>query len=169
MEDHNNDDTQPTSPSNVSSVISKRKYTFVKLSKNPNNVNMSPGQGVRTEPTQDASHIDTTTSDLSSLLPPPLPLINQVRKRFAKTSQENIYAIKEKRFEEKTVKSTTWGVKIFKEWLRETDLNNEFETMLPSELDKLLAQFYVELRKVDGSYYCKTSYVCIRAALQRHI
>ena len=166
MDNSNNDDTQHTSPSNVSSDITKRKYTFVKLSKNNNNVNMSPGQGVRTT-SEDASNIDT--SDLSSLLPPPLPLINQVRKRFAKTSKENIYAIKEKRFEEKTVKSTTWGVKIFKEWLGENDLNNEFETMLPSELDKLLAQFYVELRKVDGTYYCKTSYVCIRAALQRHL
>ena len=36
-------------------------------------------------------------------------------------------------------------------------------------LDKLLARFYVELRKVDGSYYSKISYTGIRAALQRHL
>ena len=41
--------------------------------------------------------------------------------------------------------------------------------MAPSDLDKLLAQFYVELRKVDETHYLKTSYVCIRAAIQRHL
>ena len=48
MEDLNNENTQPTSPSNVSSQIIKRKYTFVKLSKNNDNVHMSPGKGVST-------------------------------------------------------------------------------------------------------------------------
>ena len=46
MEDPNNDNTQHTSPPNVSTEITKRKNTFVKLSKNNDNVNMSPGQGV---------------------------------------------------------------------------------------------------------------------------
>ena len=55
----------------------------------------------------------------------------KVRKRFAQTSEEDIFTIKEKRFEEKTVKSSIWIVKIFKDWLRENDLNTDFEALLP--------------------------------------
>ena len=76
--------------------------------------------------------------------------IPQVRKRFVKTSEQNIFAIKENRFEKSTSKSTVWGVKIFKDWLKENDINDSFECLSERELDTLLARFYVELRKVDG-------------------
>ena len=60
-------------------------------------------------------------------------------------------------------------MKIFKDWLKENDINDSFECLSERELDTLLARFYVELRKVDGQYYSKTAYICIRAALQRHL
>ena len=52
------------------------------------------------------------------MFPPPPPVTSttnidnatEVRKCFVIVSQENIFAIKEKRFEEKTAKSTKWGV-----------------------------------------------------------
>ena len=66
----------------------------------------------------------------------------------------------------KTVKNTKWGVKIFRDWLIERNHDREFENMLPNELDILLAQFYVEVRTVDGNYYSKSSYTCIRASIQ---
>ena len=67
----------------------------------------------------------------------------KVRKRFAQTSEEDIFTIKEKRFEEKTVKSTIWGVKIFKDWIRENDLVTEFEALFQCDLDNMLASFYL--------------------------
>ena len=109
------------------------------------------------------------------MLPPPListtSIANatEVHKRFVKVSQENIFAIKENIFEEKTAKSTKWGVKIFKDWLAENDLDIDFQFQSVIELDALLARFYVEVRKVDGSYYSKPSYVCLRAAIQRYL
>ena len=51
-----------------------------------------------------------------------------------------------------------------KDWLRENDLDTDFEVLLPCDLDKMLARFYVALRKVDGGFYSKTSYISIRAA-----
>ena len=55
--------------------------------------------------------------------------IPQVRKRFIKTSEQNIFAIKENRFEKSTSKSTVWSVKIFKDWLNENDINDSFECL----------------------------------------
>ena len=77
--------------------------------------------------------------------------------------------MKNRRFEQHTVKATKWGVKVFKDWLLEIGRSSDFETLLPYELDKLLARFYVELRKVDGQYYSKVAYNSIRASLQRHL
>ena len=37
------------------------------------------------------------------------------------------------------------------------------------QIDTVLAPFYIELRKQDGTYYSKISYTGIRAALQRHL
>ena len=93
----------------------------------------------------------------------------EVRKRFAKSTDEDIATVKQRRFETNTIKNTTWGVKIFRDWLLENSLDISFESLEPRELDALLAQFYVELRKVDGKYYSKVSYTSIRAAIQRHL
>ena len=55
-------------------------------------------------------------SSFGQLLPPPalsntsIANTTEIGKRFVKVSQENIFAIKEKRFEEKTAKSTKWGI-----------------------------------------------------------
>ena len=38
-----------------------------------------------------------------------------------------------------------------------------------NELNKRLANFYVSVRKTDGSYYNKPSLLPIRAALDRHV
>ena len=98
----------------------------------------------------------------------PLSLVSS-RKRFATTTIENIAAIKERRFEVNTVKSTHWAVKIFKDWLEESNISLDFETLPMSDIDSLLARFYVEVRKVDGQYYSKISLNGLRAALQRYL
>ena len=74
----------------------------------------------------DSDNNDIGTSDIvvgvflsfgQMLLPPPPPVIStisidnatEVHKHFLIVSQENIFTIKEKRFEERTAKSTKWG------------------------------------------------------------
>ena len=61
------------------------------------------------------------------------------------------------------------GVKIFKEWIKETNINTDFEILSPKELDSLLARFYIEVRQLNGKYYSKISLSGIRASIQRHL
>ena len=102
---------------------------------------------------------------------PPTPATDntEVHKRFTKTTDENIFAIKESRFEVNTLKNTQWAIKIVRDWLMENDQNTEFEILTPIQLDNMLARFYVEVRSVNGEFYSKSGYVCIRAASQRHL
>ena len=81
-----------------------------------------------------------------------------VSNRFVNSTKDEIAAVKERRYEKSTVNSTIWGVKIFKDWLREKNYSESFELLEPVQIDTLLAQFYVELRKHDGPYYSKVSY-----------
>lgn len=60
-------------------------------------------------------------------------------------------------------------MKIFKDWLKENEIDTEFEYLPASDIDNLLSRFYVEVRKLNGEYYSKISYTGIRAALQRHL
>ena len=60
-------------------------------------------------------------------------------------------------------------MKIFKDWLEESNLSLDFETLPMSDIDSLLAHFYVEVRKVDGQYYSKVSLNSLRAELQRYL
>ena len=153
---------------------SKKKYTFKKLTTFENTIEISVNNlgsdgcssGNDNLPGCQNIHLHGTSKTTNNLLTNNSP---QVRKRFFKTSEENIFAIKENRFEKSTIKCTEWGVKIFKDWLKENDINDSFEFLSVSQLDKLLARFYVELRKIDGQYYSKTVYISIRAALQRHL
>ena len=56
------------------------------------------------------------------------------------------------------------------DWFQQPkEFTNEIENMGVHELIKLLAKFYVSVRKTDGSYYKKTSLLSIRAALDRHL
>ena len=167
-----------SSPRVVNNAV-KRKYTFKKLSKYVSEDltkdvadNISGSSAAASAASSSAPCSSNQDSNITQLLP--LPYAVKVenatkKKRFVATTTENIAAIKERRFEVSTVKSTHWGVKIFKEWLKENDININFETLLPNELDSLLARFYVEARKVDDDFYSKVSLSGIRASLQRHL
>ena len=47
------------------------------------------------------------------------------------TPIDEIAAVKERRYEKSTVNSTIWGVKIFKDWLREKNYSESFELLEP--------------------------------------
>ena len=151
---------------------SKKKFTFISMSnKHVSDKNCNEIQASATSSVAAAVMSDPIAADnLSPLTPSTSPtLTRKVRKRFATTTDEEINAIKENRFEENTVKNTTWGLKIFRDWLRENGIDVVFEFLTPCEIDKLLASFYVTVRRVNGEYYSKSAYICIRAAIQRHL
>ena len=124
---------------NAEGQKSVKKYTFVNL-KNKSRVlptalkdgAIMANSSVACTSGGAMSNIVTSDPAVSTSVPPV--------KRFAKATLENISAMKERRFEVKTVKNTKWGVKIFRDWLIKGNHDREFENMLPNELDTLLAQ-----------------------------
>ena len=173
MESGNINNCHENSSVNQASGTSKKKYTFVDFSKKGFGRISDMSDNIVSHNAVAARGNICAVVNHENLVPPPqnTSAANEpeVRKRFVKVTEDNISAIKERRFEKNTALNTNWGVKIFQDWLRENDINLEFPSMSPSDLDELLARFYVEVRKVDGSFYSKPSYTCLRAAIQRYI
>lgn len=70
---------------------------------------------------------------------------------------------------ENTRKQVKYSLNIFGEYLEATHYNlDSVEKMPNSELDEVLAKFYVSSRQKNGSLYCKKSMMAIRFGLQRH-
>ena len=69
-----------------------------------------------------------------------------------------------------TTKCTTktW-VAVFEAYLQEKGIRLDLKTVEAEKLASILRQFYVEVRRQDGSTYQRASLMGIRAALQRHI
>lgn len=57
----------------------------------------------------------------------------------------------------------------FIDWLIENDMPVAFENLDPSELGPLLKKFYGEMISAKGKEYSKSSVLCIRACIQRHL
>ena len=56
------------------------------------------------------------------------------------------------------------------EWFQQQqEFTNEIENKEVDELNKCLPKFYVSVRKIDSSYYKKTSLLSITAVLDRHL
>ncbi|KAI8491286.1 hypothetical protein Bbelb_309190 [Branchiostoma belcheri] len=89
--------------------------------------------------------------------------------RFANLTDVELGQIENERVEKTTAKSTKWGVKLFREWLKSRQQCVEFEELPPQDLGILLRQFYAEVRTSQGTEYSKASYGCLRAAIHRHL
>ena len=57
--------------------------------------------------------------------------------------------------------------KHFKDFLNRKKLNHDLENMSKKELSNGLRYYYSELRTSKGSFYSKSSLICIRAAIYR--
>ena len=66
-------------------------------------------------------NIEQLQNEGQNNLLPALATSDKVSKRFVKATQDHIFAMKERRFELKTVINIIWGVKIFKDWLQENE------------------------------------------------
>ncbi|KAJ8316763.1 hypothetical protein KUTeg_005709 [Tegillarca granosa] len=68
-----------------------------------------------------------------------------------------------------TKKMTKYGVNVFTEWLTARKTSTKFEDLPVPVLDQTLKKFYSEVRNTDGKLYAKSTYVGIRAAINRHL
>ncbi|CAG2192281.1 unnamed protein product [Mytilus edulis] len=56
-----------------------------------------------------------------------------------------------------------------KKWLLEREKNVDFEDLDITSLDATLREFYAEVRSTDGNFYSKSTFVGIRASINRHL
>ncbi|XP_067290964.1 zinc finger MYM-type protein 3 isoform X4 [Pseudorasbora parva] len=89
--------------------------------------------------------------------------------RCANVSSADLDELEHSRNESSTVKQTIWAVNCFKAWLREKQLTIDFKTAEKSELNPVLREFYGSIRTSKGELYGISSYVGLRAGLNRFV
>ena len=82
--------------------------------------------------------------------------------------EEEMTRMEDSAVPESTSKSTKAGVKKFKDWLRKREIEVNFHSITAAELTPILRRFYAEVKKADGKALTPSSFVGIRAALNRH-
>ncbi|XP_056593567.1 zinc finger MYM-type protein 4-like isoform X1 [Triplophysa dalaica] len=88
--------------------------------------------------------------------------------RCANISSADLDELENSRNESSTVKQTVWAVKCLKTWMREKQINSiDLTTVEKSELTPVLREFYGSIRTSKGELYGISSYVGLRAGLNR--
>lgn len=89
--------------------------------------------------------------------------------RFASLSEEQLNCLVDEKDSVSTKNSTKYAVNVFRQYLKEKNESEEFESCNREELDTLLRSFYAELRNSKGNLYKKTSLQSIRTGISRHL
>ena len=90
-------------------------------------------------------------------------------KRFANLDDKEYDEILQNKDAQTTKKATKQAVTIFREYVMEKGVDVDIQTVDKKALALILAKFYVEVRKVDGTHYKTTSLHSIRAGINRHL
>ena len=88
--------------------------------------------------------------------------------RFASFDDEEFNKILEDRDAENTKRATKLAVSIFQEYLVEKGIDIDFQDVDKKTLSSVLAKFYVELRKGNGTHYKTATLGSIRGGINRH-
>ncbi|XP_056306979.1 uncharacterized protein zgc:174877 isoform X3 [Danio aesculapii] len=97
------------------------------------------------------------------------PALTAQISRCANVTSADLDLLEHTRNESSTVKQTIWAVNCFKAWLREKQLTIEFKTADKSEVNTILREFYGSIRTSKGELYGISSYVGLRAGLNRYV
>ena len=89
--------------------------------------------------------------------------------RFVKSTAEDRDELINGVIPEGTKRNTRYAVNLLKKWLMENYGEDNFEDLDEENLNNLLAQFYMEVRTEKGEFLSKSTFVTIRAGIQRHL
>ena len=89
--------------------------------------------------------------------------------RFASLNCEDFDKILTEKNSKNTKRATEMTVKVFRTYLREKELPENFEEASASSLDDQLTRFYGEGRQVNGQKYKTTTLIAIRHGINRHL
>ena len=88
-------------------------------------------------------------------------------KRFSATV--SIEELKAKAKNAKKTKSTSQWLRVYLSWMKLRNIEQEIERLEPSRLDKILQQFYAEVKRKDGTDYEPSFLANMQAALDRRL
>ncbi|XP_056101432.1 uncharacterized protein LOC130080159 [Rhinichthys klamathensis goyatoka] len=89
--------------------------------------------------------------------------------RHAEVLKCNIDTFEKTRNEKNTVQQTQWAVKCFGDWCSEKGCSIDFKQITKTELNALLRDFYGTVRSSKGEKYGISSYVALRAGVNRFL
>ena len=93
----------------------------------------------------------------------------ETSERFGTISKEEIHDAIEKRVPTNTRKSTGWGYKVWLEWCKAGNIDENILTMDETNVNELMARFVQEVRRKDGKEYPPSSLNCVVSAVQRYL
>lgn len=90
--------------------------------------------------------------------------------RFPSMTDEDIEALKSAAINNNTSRSTKQWMNVFSSWCLSRHLENiHIVTMQPEDLDKLLTQFYAEIKRKNGEDYEPDSLRIMQSGIERHL
>ena len=93
----------------------------------------------------------------------------ETSEKFGTISKEEIYDAIEKRVPANTKKSTGWGYKVWLEWCKARNVDENILTMDERKVNEMMARFVQEVRRKDGKEYPLFSLNCVVSAVQRYL
>ena len=94
---------------------------------------------------------------------------NMASERFAQTTAEERQTKRIQLNSESTLKANKGAAKVFKDYLLERGQQADFEKFDVLKLDEWLGQFYMDLRRSDGTFYKVNSLESIRHGINRYL
>lgn len=89
--------------------------------------------------------------------------------RHAEMSEVEVEKLAQSRHEVGTLKQTMWAARCFQSWCAEKDINVNLQTIEKADFNVYLRQFYATVKNAKGEPYGLSSYVGLRASLNRYI
>lgn len=115
--------------------------------------------------------ITTTTSNNNPSVEsiPDFPDKTADQSRFPVFSSEDISELKTVAINKNTSHSTKQWLAVFNSWRESRHLEINIVNMAPADLDKVLGQFYAEVKRKDGDDYEPESLKIMQSAIERHL
>ena len=91
------------------------------------------------------------------------------RARFAKVNDADLAKVVEDAIPQNTKASTDFWLNVFESFCAEKDISIDLTKCSAQDFSDALSRFYVSMRTKQGLVFKKSSYLAVRAALDRHV
>lgn len=97
------------------------------------------------------------------------PAISVIVSRYASMTTADPDYLEWSKNEANTVRQTTWALNCFQTWLKLKNMTIDLHSINKTEMNTVLREFYGTIRTTKGELYGISSYVGLRAGLNRYI